>query len=135
MLRLLFLLQLTFGLIFSGIVYLVGGTIEAISFLAGAIFATINTLFLVFIVTRLFRKKSVALTFILIIFKYTIFGLGLYFLVTSKLLIVSWFVVGLSILLPTIIGLVVMHIKKVKQDEANQKETGKERDKTSYGTF
>ena len=135
MLKLLFLIQLTFGLIFSLIVYFIGGSIEAISFLSGALFATINTLFLVFIVARLFRKKSVALTFILIIFKYTIFGLSLYFLVTSKLLIVSWFVVGLSILLPTIIGLVVMHVKKIKQDEENQKETGKERDKSSYGTF
>lgn len=139
MLKLLFSLQLGMGLLFSAIIYFLAGYTASISFLSGALFATLNTLFLVFIVARLFRKKSVALTLILIIFKYTIFGLGLYFLVSSKLLIVSWFVVGLSILLPTIVGLVFMHWKRVKQDENHQNEirrqTDKERDKSSYGTF
>ncbi len=129
------MLQLAFGLLFTGIIYFVAGSVASISFLTGAIFASLNTLFLVFIVSRLFRKKSVAPTLILIIFKYTIFGLSLYFLVTSQLLVVSWFVVGLSILLPTIIGLTVMHIKKIKQDEKLQSKINKERDKTSYGTF
>ena len=96
---------------------MVAGKTEGISFLAGAAFATINTMFLVFIVSRLFRKKSVALSFILIIFKYTIFGLGLYFLVTSKYLMVSWFVVGLSILLPSIAGLMFLYWKQLKNED------------------
>src|SRR5690606_30809522 len=99
------------------IIYFVGGQKEAVSFLSGAIFASLNTMFLVFIVTRIFRKKSVALSFILIIFKYTIFGLLLYLLVTSKILLVSWFVVGLSILLPTIIGLGVLFWKQTKSGD------------------
>lgn len=134
MLKTLFLLQISFSLAFSLIIQFVAGKIESISFLSGALFATTNTLFLVFIVTRLFRKKSVALSLFLIIFKYTIFGLALYFLVTSKLLMVSWFVVGLSILLPTIIGLAIMYGKKISQKEKEDK-LKNERDDSGYGTF
>lgn len=117
MLKALFTLQISFSLVFTAIIWFLAGQTPAISFLSGAIFATTNTLFLVFIVTRLFRKKSVALSFILIIFKYTIFGLGLYFLVTSKYLTVSWFVVGLSIMLPSIAGLMVMYWKQLQKSE------------------
>lgn len=112
MLKALFSLQIGLGLFFSAVIFFVAGKIESISFFSGAAFATLNTLFLVFIVSRLFKKKSVALSIILIIFKYLIFGLGLYFLVTSKQLMVSWFVVGLSFLLPSIVGLAYMHWKK-----------------------
>lgn len=117
MLKALFILQISLSLIFTIIIHMVAGKTEGISFLAGAAFATINTMFLVFIVSRLFRKKSVALSFILIIFKYTIFGLGLYFLVTSKYLMVSWFVVGLSILLPSIAGLMFLYWKQLKNED------------------
>lgn len=119
MLKALFSLQITLSLLFSAIIYFVAGEMEAISFLSGALYASLNLLFIVFIVSRLFRKKSVALTFILIIFKYTIFGLGLYYLVTSKLLMVSWFVVGLSILLPSIMGLAVTYWKLQEKDKQN----------------
>lgn len=117
MLKALFTLQILISLIFSGIIVFAVGKTEGISFFTGATFATINTLFLVFIVSRLFRKKSVALSFILIIFKYTIFGLSLYYLVTSKYLMVSWFVVGLSILLPSIAGLMIMYWKQLPKKE------------------
>lgn len=122
MVKALFTLQVGLSLVFAIIIRFVAGQTESISFLAGAIFATLNTVFLVFIVSRLFRKKSVALSLILIIFKYTIFGLGLYALVTSKLLMVSWFVVGLSILLPSIAGLMVLYWKQLKKnnDQPNE---------------
>lgn len=127
MLKALFTLQILLSLVFTAIISLVGGRTEGISFFAGAAFATTNTLFLVFIVSRLFRKKSVALSFILIIFKYTIFGLGLYYLVTSKYLMVSWFVVGLSILLPSIAGLMVLYWKQIKKNEAGPAENNSEK--------
>lgn len=120
MLKALFTLQIGLSLLFALIIRFVAGQTESISFLAGAIFAVLNTMFLVFIVSRLFRKKSVALSLILIIFKYTIFGLGLYALVTSKLLLVSWFVVGLSILLPSIAGLMILYWKQVKNSNDQQ---------------
>lgn len=122
MLKALFTLQVGLSLVFTLIIGAIAGKLEAVSFLAGAMFATINTLFLVFIVSRLFRKKSVVLSLILIIFKYTIFGLGLYALVTSKLLMVSWFVVGLSILLPSIAGLMFLYWKQLKKnnDQPNE---------------
>ena len=122
MLKALFTLQIGLSLLFALIIRFVVGQTESISFLAGALFATLNTMFLVFIVSRLFRKKSVALSLTLIIFKYTIFGLGLYALVTSKLLMVSWFVVGLSILLPSIAGLMFLYWKQLKKnnDQPNE---------------
>ena len=122
MLKALFTLQVGLSLVFAIIIRFIAGQTESISFLAGALFATLNTVFLVFIVSRLFRKKSVALSLILIIFKYTIFGLGLYALVTSKLLMVSWFVVGLSILLPSIAGLMFLYWKQLKKnnDQPNE---------------
>jgi hypothetical protein len=117
MLKALFSLQIALSLVFCGIIYYVAGKTESISFLSGALYASINLAFIVFIVSRLFRKKSVALTFILIIFKYTIFGVGLYYLVTSKLLMVSWFVVGLSILLPSILGLAISYWKQQEREK------------------
>jgi len=125
MLKALFTLQIGLSLLFALIIRFVVGQTESISFLAGALFATLNTMFLVFIVSRLFRKKSVALSLILIIFKYTIFGLGLYALVTSKLLMVSWFVVGLSILLPSIGGLMALYWKQLKKNNDRQNENFK----------
>ena len=134
MLKALFILQISFAVVFTFIIQFVAGKLEAISFLSGALFATLNTLFLVMIVTRLFRKKSVALSLFLIIFKYTIFGLVLYFLVTSKLLLVSWFVVGLSILLPTIIGLAIMYGKNLRKNELEDQSKNK-RDNSGYDTL
>lgn len=134
MLKALFILQVTFALIFTLIIHFVAGKTESISFLSGALFATLNTAFLVFLVSRIFRKKSVALSLILIIFKYTIFGLVLYFLVTSKLLLVSWFVVGLSILLPTIIGLAIMYGRNLRKKELEDQSKNK-RDNSGYDTF
>lgn len=127
MLKALFTLQILLSLVFTAIITFIGGKTEGISFFAGAAFATINTLFLIFIVSRLFRKKSVALSFILIIFKYTIFGLGLYYLVTTKYLMVSWFVVGLSILLPSIAGLMILYWKQIKKNEAGLTENNSEK--------
>lgn len=117
MLKPMFILQISLSLLFTAIIYFIVGKMESISFLTGALYASLNLLFIVFIVSRLFRKKSVALTFFLIIFKYTIFGLGLYYLVNSKLLMVSWFVVGLSILLPSILGLAISYWKQQEREK------------------
>ncbi len=118
MLKTLFILQVSLSLVFAFLIYFVAGKTESFSFLCGALFAVLNSMFLVFVVVRLFRKKSVAPTLLLIIFKYTIFGLSLYFLVTSKYLLVSWFVVGLSILLPSIGALIVLYWKQLNADRS-----------------
>jgi hypothetical protein len=100
------------------ILFLVGH-VEAISFSAGALFAFMNTLFLTIIVSRIFAKKSVALSFILIIFKYLVFGLALYFLITNHYIKVAWFVVGLSLLVLSVIGLTVLHFQQMKKERQN----------------
>jgi hypothetical protein len=95
------------------------GHIEAISFAAGALFAFLNTLFLTTIVGRIFAKKSVALSFILIIFKYLVFGLALYFLITNHFIKVAWFVVGLSLLVLSVVGLTALHFQQTKKERQN----------------
>jgi len=112
-----FILQALVSIITATLVLVFVGQTQAISFAVGAAFAFTNTLVLAMIINRIFTKKSVALSFILIIFKYLIFGVVLYILITKKLVLVSWFMVGLSILVMSIIGLAVLHLQSVKKEK------------------
>lgn len=106
------LLQVALTAIFALIALFIGGKYEAQSFLIGAVIAIVNVLFFAMITRRIFAKKSVATTLLLIIFKYPILGVGLYLIITHNLVSLLWFVSGLSILIPSVLGYVFLFIKQ-----------------------
>ena len=115
-------IQVILTAVFYVLIALAASHKEALSFFVGAFFATLNVLYLIFIVNRLFKKKSIATSLVLILLKYSIFGVGLYYLITSQLLEMIWFVVGLSIILPSILGFSYIYAKQLKKEETKIKE-------------
>jgi len=135
MIRPFFYLQVGAALITTILIAILVGSKEAFSFGVGAVFAFLNTLVLVIIVSRIFAKKSVASSFFLIIFKYSVFGIGLYFLLTGGFLKIAWFVVGLSMLVMAVVGLTFIHYQQIKAEKTDSEKQRKERDDQTYGTF
>jgi hypothetical protein len=105
------LLQITLTLIFTIASGILAGQRESFSFFAGATLAIFNVLFFAIITRRIFSKKSVATTLLLIIFKYSILGIGLYLIISLNLVNLLWFVIGLSILIPSVIGYVFLFVR------------------------
>jgi hypothetical protein len=74
-----------------------------ISFGLGSILALTNFLVLFWFVRRVFAKKQVALSSLVIVFKYLILGLIIYFVLTRTELPTIWFGVGLISLLLAVV--------------------------------
>jgi hypothetical protein len=120
MMKQFFGLQIVVSLLAGALIAFYVNKMAALSFGIGAAFAFINTLFLTIVMARIFTKKPVAISFSLIIFKYLIFGLALYFLVTSNFLQLAWFMVGLSILVISVVGLAILYLLDLKKERDNQ---------------
>src|SRR5688572_26113552 len=72
---------------------------SGISFGVGSILALTNFLVLFWFIQRIFAKKQVALSSLVIVIKYLILGLIIYFVLTRTDLPTIWFGVGLISLL------------------------------------
>ncbi len=111
------ILQISLIAIFTLAAHLLVGSHAAFSFFVGSLFALFNIIFFALITRRIFTKKSVATTLLLIIFKYSILGISLYLIVANNMLNMMWFVIGLSILVPSAIGYIFIMAKQNKADE------------------
>ncbi len=131
------LLQVTLTLIFTIAAGFLAGRTEAFSFLAGAILAILNVLFFGIITRRILSKKSVATTLLLIIFKYSILGVGLYLIISLKLVNLLWFVIGLSILIPSVIGYVFLfvHLDVKRQNQSLSEASEREKELNKHGSL
>jgi hypothetical protein len=74
----------------------------AVSFVAGSAVSITNFLLIFWLISRIFAKKQVALSSLIIVFKYLILGLIIYFLITQTEIQLFWFGAGLISLLVTI---------------------------------
>ncbi len=85
--------------------------IEAKSFLYGAIFGIINLGILFFSLEKLFKKKSPFFPAMLLVGKYSMFGVALFFLIRHTTISLPWLVFGLSVPVPSIILYGFVNIK------------------------
>lgn len=69
---------------------------SAASFAAGSFIVLINVLFWAFSISRLVKKKLIALSVVLIVFKYAILGVIVYELLSYPWIDKLWFCVGLG---------------------------------------
>ena len=108
MIKILALSILIYTLSLAGGAYLIYGLAVSVSVLLGGLSMWINVLGLAYFWSLVFRKKSIALAAIAIIFKYLILALILWSLSTSKWLSPAGFCVGLTALL---FGVLVVLLK------------------------
>lgn len=111
------IMQSTLMVLMSLAMGVIAGRVEAYSFLTGSFIATLNVLVFVFVVSRLFNKKPIALSIIVILLKYTFFGLFIYQIIESGYFKIVWFLIGLSVLFPSLAGFVYLHMKHIKNEE------------------
>ncbi len=72
---------------------------SAASFSLGSVFVWINVLSWAFLISRILKKKLIALSVTIIVFKYAILGFLLYELLTMPWLDRLWFSIGLGSLI------------------------------------
>ncbi len=108
MIKILALSILFYTLSLAGGAYLIYGLAVSVSVLLGGLSMWINVLGLAYFWSLVFRKKSIALAAIAIIFKYLILALILWSLSSIKWLNLPAFCVGLTSL---IFGVLVVLIK------------------------
>jgi hypothetical protein len=102
------------------------GTLEAISFLLGGLLGFANFCLLFLLLKQIFEKKHVALASLIIVFKYAILGLIIYFLVVHTQIHVLWLGIGVGSLLITLAftGQSLEQLVKVRDEVRNAKEEG-----------
>lgn len=91
--------QVAMTLLGFGILYQGRDFNSAASFSLGAIFVWFNVLSWAFLISRILKKKLIALSATIIVFKYAILGFLLYKLLTMPWLDRIWFSLGLGSLI------------------------------------
>lgn len=76
--------------------------IAAVSFLTGVAVITLNVLGLQYIWSQVLGKKSVALTVLVIVFKYSLLMIWIFLVATKNWLPLGWFSLGLGTILISI---------------------------------
>ena len=95
--------QILMTLLSSLLIYYLDSQVSAVSFLAGSALSLVNLVLLVWLLRRIFEKKQVALSGVIIIFKYLILGLIIYFVINQTNLNGLWFGAGLILVLVTLV--------------------------------
>jgi hypothetical protein len=90
---------------------------SAASFAIGGVFVLVNVLSWAFLVSRILKKKLIALSVTIIVFKYAILGVILYKLLTLDWLDRVWFSVGLGSLLVSTLLFVSFTFKNDTEEE------------------
>ena len=107
MIKLTAIALLVFGVVFSVAVYFTLGPDQALSCVIGSLMMLANLLSFYFSWRLVFLKKSVALTVLIIVFKYLILGLVLMSLTKITWLQPQGFVAGLATLVFAILSMTV----------------------------
>lgn len=93
--------QAGFTLVVSAAIALFMGPQSGASFLAGGLLIVAELASLIVIAQSLIRKKSIALTFVIIVLKYPLLAGVIYYLTRSSFLEPAWFLIGIGSLIVT----------------------------------
>jgi len=99
-----------------GIAWLLGGPQQAVSAMAGALVIMVSVGFMVWSLQRLFQKKSVALAGMVIVIKYLLLGVALYWLTQQTWVNVGWLAAGVA----SIVLTAVFYSLTLNEDETEQ---------------
>lgn len=111
-LHLFFIIHFLFTIIGMPYFYANYNLLNLISFVSGSFFSAFNVTLLIIVLKALFKKKSVALPVGVIVFKYAVLGIVLYTVAQKEFFNIIYFVVGLSILLPSSLVFSVLYVRK-----------------------
>lgn len=93
--------QAGFTLVVSAAIALLLTPQSGASFLAGGLLIVGELASLVVVAQSLIRKKSIALTFVIIVLKYPLLAGVIYYLTRSSFLEPAWFLIGIGSLIVT----------------------------------
>lgn len=93
--------QFVISALLVGIAWYVGGQQQAASTALGALLMTFNLGALTWTWGRLFEKKSIALAGAIIVIKYAIFGVILFWITRQTWIQVLWLLAGVITIIPT----------------------------------
>ncbi len=79
----------------------------------------INWMILFWSWRQIFKKKLIALSIVIIVSKYAILGVFLFYIVSSSIFDIKGFLIGLSTILPTVIGYAWM-VEKSQNPSLNE---------------
>lgn len=121
-----FLLGFHFGAAFflTTVIYLFLNITSAKSFAAGASLAMLNLIALVFTWTHILKKKLVALSIGVIVFKFAILGWIIYRVVTGEIFQVGWFSAGLALVVLTALATALNFARIQAEEEFNSGKVG-----------
>ena len=117
----IFLYWLVSSLVFTTLVYLLWGKVDALSSIAGSTLVGFNLLALIWAWQRIYDGKGLALAAGVIVFKYAILGLSIYWLIVHNMVNPFGFLVGCGVLL-IVMGFVSYDYKKQNLDKVQRKE-------------
>ena len=91
-----FLVHLACSALVIVIAWMLGGPQQAVSAAAGAVVIMVSVGFMVWAIQRLFEKKSVALAGMVIVIKYLLLGVALYWLTQQTWVNIGWHAAGVA---------------------------------------
>lgn len=94
--------------ILGSAVLLFSSTQHAASYFSGSILIFLNLLLLTWVWNKVLQKKLIALSALIIVFKYAIFAVVIYKITSLAWLHYAWFCVGLSTLIITVLVLALL---------------------------
>jgi hypothetical protein len=78
------------------IAFMLGGTLQAVSAFAGVVIVTVSVGFMAWAIQRLLEKKSVALAGMVIVIKYLLLGVALYWIIQQPWAHIAWVASGIG---------------------------------------
>ena len=92
---------------------------DALSYFVGALLVFLNLALSAWLWALILKKKLIALSVLIIVFKYSIFGSIIYFLLKSDWLNAILFLVGLSTLVPSVILSRIIDRRRGREGKTN----------------